>query len=230
MQQFIYIYRMTCDTGCAPCVYDKGYITTDMLTLACCKGGQIRKKKGVNTGLRYTIGSKHQEGIKNKTEDVYVIGVMKNRLVYIAQITDVCEMKDYFADDKYKRRLDSIYNYSETPKTSCGKQFYFIRNNNNPNFHPEGECGLHKRDELGRFVLISKSFAYFGKQFNAKINNEKYNSILPKRQETKLYFFGQYGFDIAIELINEYWNNNICIVSNEPTERIAENSSGCKQK
>lgn len=50
-----YIYRMTCDTGNAPCVTDINGNKTGILSLACCKGGQIRhyadgRTAYVNTG------------------------------------------------------------------------------------------------------------------------------------------------------------------------------------
>ena len=64
MKRTVYIYRVPYDSGFAPCVLGNGHIPTDTLTLACCKGGQIRKGKGVNTGLRYTVSKNHWDGIK----------------------------------------------------------------------------------------------------------------------------------------------------------------------
>ena len=46
---YLYIYRLTSDTGLAPCV-DNG-----LLSLACCKGGQIRNDKAIHAGLRYRM-------------------------------------------------------------------------------------------------------------------------------------------------------------------------------
>ena len=46
---YLYIYRLTSDTGLAPCV-DNG-----LLSLACCKGGQIRNGKAIHAGLRYRM-------------------------------------------------------------------------------------------------------------------------------------------------------------------------------
>ncbi len=51
----IFAYRLAWDTGFAPC------LDHNFFTLACCKGGQIRKGKNIFTGLRmnkddYQIG------------------------------------------------------------------------------------------------------------------------------------------------------------------------------
>lgn len=46
----IFAYRLAWDTGFAPC------LDHNIFTLACCKGGQIRKGKNIFTGLRYQIG------------------------------------------------------------------------------------------------------------------------------------------------------------------------------
>ena len=60
MTEHIYLYRLTSDTGCAPCIYDRKYKVTNLLSLSCCKGGQLRHRNGtvtaVNTGLRWKIG------------------------------------------------------------------------------------------------------------------------------------------------------------------------------
>ena len=48
----LFMYRLSDDTGLAPCVQD------GLLSLAVCKGGQIRNGKSINTGLRYWIGSR----------------------------------------------------------------------------------------------------------------------------------------------------------------------------
>ena len=236
MRRFVYFYRMTHDTGFAPCVYENGYKVSDTLTLACCKGGQIRKcgkaktKKGINTGLRHTIGVRHWDGIKNKTDEVYVVGIMKNRVLYIAQITDICEMKEYFSDEKNKNRLDSIYNYSETPEFCFDKEFHLVRNNNNESFHTDKEQEQCRRDELGKYVLISKSFVYFGNKAETNTIDKKYFDILPKRQETKAYSDGQNGFGAALDLIDEFWKDRITVASKNPTQKNTQNCKNSTQK
>ena len=49
-KMIIFAYRLAWDTGFAPC------LDHNIFTLACCKGGQIRKGKNIFTGLRYQIG------------------------------------------------------------------------------------------------------------------------------------------------------------------------------
>ena len=42
----IFAYRLAWDTGFAPC------LDHNVFTLACCKGGQVRRGKDIFTGLR----------------------------------------------------------------------------------------------------------------------------------------------------------------------------------
>lgn len=149
-------YRMTHDTGFAPCV-DNG-----LFSLACCKGGQIRKGKVINTNIRYWIGSKKDEFDYTK-DDVYVLGVYKGRFLYLARITKTVEMKDYFCKgSEYSKRLDQIYDWTEGE---------IVRNN-----HLKEE-GIHTnkddmiRDWAGRYVLLSDDYIYLGENSveNAKI-------------------------------------------------------------
>ena len=96
----LYVYAMTNDSGFAPCVAE------GLLTLACCKGG----KKG---GMRLSA-AKH---FKNN-DDVWVLGVCGKRLankygktayspVYLARITNVTEMTEYYTNTKYSGRADA---------------------------------------------------------------------------------------------------------------------------
>lgn len=81
-----YIYRMTYDTGNAPCVTDINGNKTGILSLACCKGGQIRhyadgRTAYVNTGLRKTVGENFISEKKKKAgEKQFVIGIKGNRV------------------------------------------------------------------------------------------------------------------------------------------------------
>ena len=71
---YLYIYRLTSDTGLAPCVHNS------LLSLACCKGGQIRNGKPIHTGLRYRIGSKH-DGADYNNDKVYLLGTHNNKFL-----------------------------------------------------------------------------------------------------------------------------------------------------
>ena len=72
---YLYTYRLSSDTGLAPCVED------GLLSLACCKGGQLRKGKPVRTGLRFWIGSM-RGGVDYRHDTVYVLGTYKNKFLY----------------------------------------------------------------------------------------------------------------------------------------------------
>ena len=109
-----YFYRMTSDTGFAPCVFEGNYELSELLTLACCKGGQIRKGKNVLTGLRHLIGEKHRADDGSCKDDVYVTGIMGNRVVYCAKINKIFKMTEYFSDEKYANRMDQIYSVVES--------------------------------------------------------------------------------------------------------------------
>lgn len=91
---------MTSDTGLAPCVDD------GLLSLACCKGGQIRNGKCCKTGLRYWIGSKKK--CDYETDDVCILGTYHDKLLYLARITKVLPMTEYYKN-KSKGRTDNIY-------------------------------------------------------------------------------------------------------------------------
>lgn len=60
----IFAYRIVDDTGFAPCV------DHNLLTLACCKGGQIRNGKNILTGLRYHIGKYREEHPQEDKSDI----------------------------------------------------------------------------------------------------------------------------------------------------------------
>lgn len=218
MTKHIYLYRMTSDSGCAPCVFTNNYKTSDLLTLACCKGGRINKGKEVFTGMRHTIGKKHMENIKNHTDEVYVVGIHENCYLYVAKITSIIEMKDYFSDKKYKNRMDCIY-------TVSGEKLK--RNKNNPYFHPDNTNHQHDRDRLGQYVLLSDNkFIYLGESFLEHPVNENALSFIPKRQETKHYIEEDLGFTIIWEEISKIEH----IHSKEPIVRIKTNTKECYQK
>ena len=149
--KLIFTYRMTLDTGFAPCV-DNG-----LLTLACCKGG----KEKYPCGLRFFIGRLWDYFNANPDErvEIYVSGIFQEKLLYFAKITDVIEMKEYFSSKEYKRRLDQIYELD-------GNELKHIEGNNTHNDPHFIKCDIN-----GKYVLISNEFVYLGK--NAiEVNND----------------------------------------------------------
>lgn len=162
--KLIYAYRLSSDTGMAPCVKN------GLLSLAVCKGGQIRKGTAVNTGLRHLIGS----GWEKSTSDVYVLGTYHDRFLYIARVTDVVTMEEYFQDIS-KGRTDDIYEFKN------GK---LCRNNRykNRNIHTATEQII--KDIAGQYVILSDDFVYLGEDAIFIDLVKKYNA---RFQETKTY-------------------------------------------
>jgi hypothetical protein len=81
-----YAYKMTHDTGFAPCVRDS------YLTLACCKPG-IRKNAQRNSWVAGFAGASYGTG----------------RLIYLMQVEEAPDFDSYFFDSRFKGRLDNIY-------------------------------------------------------------------------------------------------------------------------
>ena len=140
----LYIYRMTDDSGFAPCV-EKG-----LLSLACCKGGQIRNGKVVNTGLRHRIGI-HREA-NYATDDVYILGVYKNKMLYFAKATNVVTMEEYFSGMS-KGRTDDIYSL-------VGGKLVRNKKLRHEDVHTEPDRVI--KDLAGKYVVLSNDYTYLG--------------------------------------------------------------------
>lgn len=198
---YLYMYRLTSDTGLAPCV-DNG-----LLSLACCKGGQIRKGKPIHTGLRYRIGSK-RDGADCKTDNVYLLGMIKGKFLYLARITDIVTMTEYF-DTMAFGRTDRIYSLVNGE---------LIRNK-----HLRSQ-GIHidelqrQRDLAGKYVLLSNDFIYLGKDAVYVKTVDEYGA---KFRETKLY-----KGDTAERIIAECQNHRDG-KKHEPTKRLRTKCGGC---
>ena len=173
----LYIYRMTDDSGFAPCV-EKG-----LLSLACCKGGQIRNGKIVNTGLRHRIGI-HREA-NYATDDVYILGVYKNKMLYFAKVTNVVTMEEYFGGMS-KGRTDDIYSLVR------GK---LVRNKKLRNEDVHTEPDRVVKDLAGKYVVLSDDYIYLGEDAVAIDGVTQY---YPNFQETKVY-----TDELAQKIVNE---------------------------
>ena len=169
----VYIYRLTSDTGLAPCV-DNG-----LFSLAVCKGGQLRNGKPVNTGLRWRIGSENEYS----TRPVFILGTYKDRLLYLAKVTKVVTMKDYFSGMSVGR-TDDIYSY---------KDGVLERNQHLRKQEIHTETGRIIRDLAGEYVVLSDDYIYLGRD---AADTDDIKDFFPKFQETK-----NYTGDIAVEII-----------------------------
>lgn len=182
MSKVIFAYRLMSDTGFAPC------IDNNSLTLACCKGGQIRNGKNIMTGLRFHVG-KHRE--QNPNDEIFVLGIFKNKLLYYALVTDIMKMTEYFspaAKSEYGNRIDHIYD------TENG---ILKRNNILPQIHPKGDL-QNDRDANGVYVIASTVFTYYG-SLAPPIPGEVL-AVLPIAREDKKY----YENDEAFHIIDDY--------------------------
>lgn len=198
----LFIYRMTADSGLAPCIEEK------LLSLACCKGG---RKDGVHTGIRYWIGRGKYKNIEfdYKKDNVYILGIYKNKFLYLAKITEVMSMTDYFSDNKYKNRLDDIYNVKD------GK-LIGNRKLTKENIHCDKE--QQARDIAGKYVLLSDEYIYLGKDSKPK---NKFTEKYPNHREVKYYSNNE-----AQEIINWCYSINDNLI-HKPTDILRKS---CKQR
>lgn len=169
MNKVIYAYRLVDDTGFAPCV-DNG-----LFSLACCKGGQVRNGRNIKTGLRYHVGKHKQEF---PADEIYLLGIYHNRLLYYVRVTDVMEMTEYFSEKRKKqlgKRKDHIYDVRDGA---------LERNDFVPFIHEKGGV-RNRQDANGVFVLLSSQFTYFGR--SAPDIPGDLLAVLPRNRETKKY-------------------------------------------
>jgi len=209
MKTVIFSYRLVSDTGFAPC------IDNNTFSLACCKGGQVRKGKNVFTGLRFQI-AKYKEQYPH--DDIYVLGIYKNKLLYYARVTDVITMLDYYSDINkimFGKRTDHIYDL---------KNGVLERNKFLPHIHPKGDL-QNERDKNGVYVIISNQFSYFGT--SAPLIPKNVLDVLPQFRENKKYFTNESAFNIVNDFIQKsvYYNG----VVGKPHQPLkASKSGGCR--
>lgn len=130
----IYYYKMTADTGAAPCV------ANGLLTLAICK-----------PMIRCTA----QPGD-------YVIGFAANtlypdnRVIYVAHITDCITGEEYFDQRAYSRRVDCIYMWRNNEYRLRSD----ARHHTEPG-HAQHDLGNGPEYRRAR-ILLSSKFRYYG--------------------------------------------------------------------
>lgn len=215
MGNIIFAYRLTSDTGFAPCV------DNNILTLSCCKGGRKLSKKLngkiVSTGLRYRIGGYAKA---HPNDEMYLMGIYKNKLLYYAKITKVITMEEYYSTKmkkKYGKRKDHIFDYN-------GKEL--TRNNNLPNIHPNNDKDEQfKKDIAGKDVVISdkNQFSYWGRNAK-KITDRRILDKLPQKQEKKEYIDGDFK-EMHDYIKKEFLKNKaVCDSPHDPIENV-----GCRR-
>lgn len=163
---YVYVYRLISDTGLAPCVLD------GLLSLAVCKGGKMYGDKIVHTGLRYWIGSKAEKR-DYTVDEVYILGAYKGKFLYMAKVTKVVTMMEYF-DGMANGRMDNIYTILN------GKP---IRNNHLRKEQVHLEADRKEKDFAGKYVLLSDDFIYLGRD---AVENALITEHLPVSRETRI--------------------------------------------
>lgn len=167
----VYSYRLTTDSGFAPCVHGK------LLTLSCCKGEAMSVSGVPSNGrsLRKIVANLLME--HKEDTDVYLLGIFNNKLLFYARITDAIKMDSYYGGNTCKRRFDNIYTCDE-------KGYHGLRRNDNyPHVHPKTDEKRIMLDIAGEWVLMSDTFTYWGKK--APEIRADILDVLPKHQEHK---------------------------------------------
>lgn len=143
MKEDIYLYKLTVDSGGAPCVA-KG-----LLSLAICKP-QIRASAEVGCWL-FGFGSNQAP--------------MSNRLIYIARVTDKLSCGEYYSRDEFRVRPDCIYERTPEKRLSWRRGAKF----HGPDDIPR-DVGIFPLYERAN-VLLSADFRYFGREGTVEYRN-----------------------------------------------------------
>ena len=183
MSEYLYFYRMTDDSGNAPCVFENGYRKSDTLSLACCKGGQVRNGKPIFTGLRHEIGMNYD----TEKDAVYLVGIYKNCVLYACRITKTLSLKDYFGKGgEFSNRQDCIYEY--LGENGAIEQNFRRRRGFNEFFHPNDDGNSRLiHDISGGYALLSNDFYYAGNKYAENPVPDTFMEFIPKNREKKKY-------------------------------------------
>lgn len=145
-KKYLYCYKMTDDTGFAPNPYN------GVLTLATCKP-TIRRCAKVGCWISgwTAVSVQDKNGKRHDFRD-------KQRLIYLAKVTEVVPLKDYWARFEMKRPANI---------DDCGDNIYEPSSKESFGFKQHENLGNHgvnekKHDLSGENVLVCKDFYYFG--------------------------------------------------------------------
>ncbi len=130
-----YLYKTTVDNGGAPCVKD------GLLTVAICKPAIRRTAEKGDIIIGFAATSLYPD----------------NRVVYIAKVTKKLNGREYYSQQQYAKRADSIYRWD-------GRKFNYRRNakyhGKEDLSHDLGKGPKYRSAE----VVLSREFRYFGKK------------------------------------------------------------------
>jgi hypothetical protein len=152
-KKVVFAYRLTHDTGLAPCV-DNG-----LLSLAVCKGGQVIEGKPTHRGsMRYHVGKLYEKYQPKNDLEIYLLGFYHDKMLYFAQLTDVMPMEKYYSGlDFVQGREDNIYEFDNN-----GEPVRSVQLRNCGPCHDDDDVLNTLRDFAGEYVLMSENFIYFG--------------------------------------------------------------------
>ena len=130
----IYFYKMTCDDGGAPCVYD------GVLSLAICKPFIRSSAHEGDLIFGFAANSLHPD----------------NRLIYVARVTHKLSNGKYYKTPQYRNRGDCIYEWNRDRFVRRSDARFHESSENLA--HDLGQEPRYERAS----VLLSNDFRYFG--------------------------------------------------------------------
>ena len=90
---------------------------------------------------------------ENPEDEIYILGIYRNRLLYYAKVTDVMDMTEYFSEKRkreFGKRKDHIYDVRDGG---------LERNDFVPYIHAKGDI-RNVQDANGVFAVLSEEFTY----------------------------------------------------------------------
>jgi len=175
----IYLYKMVCDNGGAPCVHHS------LLSLAICKP----KIRNTATKGDLLLGF---VGMTMKREDGRPLA---GALIYAAHVTDVLYAKEYY-DGRYQgKRNDAIYRWNGSDFECLENGFHKPKDKK----HDLGECPDQSK------VLMSGDYRYFGRSARMWSNYQLVNSCISKLMRGHRVNHSEALVDELNRLENEIW-------------------------
>jgi Nucleotide modification associated domain 2 len=132
MSADLYVYKVTVDSGGAPCVW------RNLLSLAICKP-KIRKS-ACKGSLIFGFGGKR----------------LRERLIYIAEVTEKPKAGEYYRSAKFRNRPDCIYEEVSGKARRKDTAVYHV-------FTDERKKDVGNKFQ-NAYVLLSGNFRYLGKK------------------------------------------------------------------
>jgi hypothetical protein len=173
----IFVYKMVADNGGAPCVF------RNLLSLAICKP-KIRKSAEKGAFI-FGFGGKDY----------------KERLIYIARVTEKLEGRDYYQRREYARRPDCIYRADGNSAVRKTSARYHVKSDER-----KKDVGFHFENAS---VLLSEDFRYLGKLGTCEYKHQ-YQKLRKLIEKLKRGHRRHYSTTLRTELLalkTEIWRS-----------------------